>query len=145
MSSEHDHISIASLPGDQKHILRLDILSRTGFEMFTQALRDLATGKTQQINFNDLPGVVSPKRERLYLALSSEDPTITIIWRITGHHFKRGLGPDFFWRRSTTGWQSCLEIAERLSPGDHHSFALETDNAGLEVSYLDQRAAPPTD
>jgi hypothetical protein len=145
MPSEHDHISIASLADDQNHILRLDILSPSGLEIFTQALRDLAANKTEQISLNDLHGVLFPKRERLYLALSSEDPTITIIWRITGHHFKRGLGPDFFWRRSTTGWQSCLEIAERLSPGDHHSFALETDNAGLEVSYLDQRAAPPTD
>jgi hypothetical protein len=145
MPSEHDHISIASLAVDQKHILRLDILSPSGLEIFTQALRDLAANKTEQISLNDLHGVLFPKRERLYLALSSEDPTITIIWRITGHHFKRGLGPDFFWRRSTTGWQSCLEIAERLSPGDHHSFALETDSAGLEVSYLDQRAAPPTD
>ena len=134
MTSED--ISIALYTGAQKWTLRLEIRSANGLETFRQALTAMAEGKTEQIYFNELRGVGSLKGVRLFLALLSVESTMTVGWRMSGHDAKRGREGMCIWRRSMAGWQSCLELAARLSPGRHQYFAVESDPVEIEVSYV---------
>ena len=136
MTSED--ISIALYTGAHKRTLRLEIRSANGLETFRQALTAMAAGKTEQIYFNELRGVGSLKGVRLYLGLSSEDPTMTVGWLMSGHDAKRGREGMCIWRRSMAGWQTCLELAARLSPGHHQYLAVEGDTVEIEVSYVER-------
>jgi hypothetical protein len=126
-------IRYAAVDGGQA--LRIEVRTAEGMEIFRRALREMATGRVEMVNFGGLPGVSALQGILLFLTLVSEEPKVTVMKVIRSHDLKRGLGPEFTWRRSREGWRMCAELAEKLGAGRRQSFSEEGDTVEIEVGY----------
>jgi hypothetical protein len=126
---------VISCPKDARaHLLRIAIQSEKGFATFRQALFRMASGETEQVQFNELDGVQSLRNVRLFLNVAGEEPKVKVNWIIHGWDAKRDWDGWFIWKRSIDGWRQCVELAEKISPGHTQHFSTEADGSVIEVT-----------
>ena len=130
-----EEIKISYAVGDGRQALRIEVRTAEGMEIFRRALREMATERVEVVNFGELPGVSALQGIRLFLTLVSEEPKGTLLKVIRSHDLRRGLGPEFTWRRSREGWRMCAELTEKLGAGRRQSFSEEGDTVEIEVRF----------